>query len=117
MTRGPASFCCWRLIVRPSGGGRRRFVLCRRAARKPCFVAGDAAYRLSADSANRQPTPSASTTTRRAPTCACSWSTMPAAADFVLVDDGDTAEACSDATRSRRIRVDAAASDRRAIPI
>ena len=71
---------------------------------KPCFIAGSAGYQLSeAASANY---------TVRIDNAAPSPSLLvgdPAAADFVLVDDGDATDACKTATAIKSVRIDPAA--------
>jgi hypothetical protein len=74
---------------------------------KPCFIAGDSGYRFS-DSA------AADVTVRIASTAAAPSLRMQliddaAAADFVLVDDTDTVNACTDAAAVQSIRLDPAA--------
>lgn len=74
---------------------------------RPCFVTGSAAYRLSTDA-------SADYTVRidnaaAAPSLRLQIVDDPAAADFVLVDDGDAGHACTAATAISSIRVDPAA--------
>jgi hypothetical protein len=74
---------------------------------KPCFIAGAAAYQISGSA-------SANTTVRIDNTAANPSLRMqlvddPAAADFVLVDDNDSGDACKNATAINSIRVDPAA--------
>lgn len=74
---------------------------------KPCFAAGNAAYELSGSAA-------ADYTVRidnaaAKPSLRLQLVDDPAAADFVMVDDGDAAQACSGATSLKTVRVDAAA--------
>jgi hypothetical protein len=75
---------------------------------KPCFIAGTTGYRMSESS-------SANFTVRIDNTAAKPSLRMqlvddPAAADFVLVDDSDTVNACTGATAIQSIRLDPAAS-------
>jgi hypothetical protein len=74
---------------------------------KPCVVAGTAGYELSASA-------SANVTVRidnaaASPSLRMQLVDDPAAADFVLVDDGDAAEACKAASTIRTVRIDTAA--------
>jgi hypothetical protein len=71
---------------------------------KPCFVAGNAGYEISASA-------SANYTVRidnaaANPSVRLQIVDDPAAADFVLVDDGDTGAACNAATAISSIRID-----------
>lgn len=75
---------------------------------KPCFVAGNAGYELSGAK-------SATHTVRIDNTAANPSLRMqlvddPAAADFVLVDDGDAANACKSVATIESIRIDPAAA-------
>lgn len=75
----------------------------------PCFAASNATYKLSGDAA-------ADYTVRIdnaavSPSLRMQMVDDPAAADFVLVDDGDAAEACKAAASIKTIRVDAAAAE------
>ena len=75
---------------------------------KPCFVAGDAGYLLSANA-------SAAHIVRIDNTAAHPDLRMqrvddPAAADFVLVDDSDASLACEGVSGIESIRIDAAAA-------
>ncbi len=74
---------------------------------RPCFVSGAAAYELSATSA-------ADYTVRidnaaANPNLRMQLVDDPAAADFVLVDEGDSAEACKGSSSLETVRVDPAA--------
>lgn len=78
------------------------------ASDRPCFVAGNAGYKLSGSA-------SADYTVRIDNTAANPSLRMqlvddPAAADFVLVDDGDAANACEATTAINTIRIDPAAA-------
>lgn len=75
----------------------------------PCFAASNATYRLSGDAA-------ADYTVRIdnaavSPSLRMQMVDDPAAADFVLVDDGDASEACKAAGSIKTIRIDAAAAE------
>ena len=75
----------------------------------PCFAASNAAYKLSGDTA-------ADYTVRIdnaaiSPSLRMQMVDDPAAADFVLVDDGDASAACKAAASIKTIRIDAAAAD------
>jgi hypothetical protein len=75
----------------------------------PCFAASDATYKLSGDAAadftvridNAAPSPS----------LRMQIVDDPAAADFVLVDDGDAAEACKAAASIKTIHIDSTAAE------
>jgi len=74
---------------------------------KPCFIAGSAGYKISGSA-------SADYTVRIdnaavTPSLRMQLVDDPAAADFVLVDDGDAADACAAATAVNTIRIDPAA--------
>ena len=76
---------------------------------KPCFIAGNAGYKLSGSAA-------ANTTVRidnaaASPNLRLQLVDDPAAADFVLVDDGDAADACKAATAIKSIRIDPTAAN------
>ncbi len=78
------------------------------ANRSPCFAASNATYKLSGDAA-------ADYTVRidnaaPGPNLRLQMVDDPAAADFVLVDDGDAAEACKGAA-IKTIRIDATAAE------
>ncbi len=74
---------------------------------KPCFASGDATYELSGSSAADY--------TVRVDNAAANPSLRmqlvddPAAADFVMVDDGDATEACKAASSLKTVRIDPAA--------
>jgi hypothetical protein len=74
---------------------------------KPCFAAGNAAYELSSSNAADY--------TVRVDNAAANPSVRlqlvddPAAADFVMVDDGDATQACTGASSLKTVHVDAAA--------
>jgi hypothetical protein len=75
----------------------------------PCFAASNATYKLSGDAA-------ADYTVRidnaaASPSLRMQFVDDPAAADFVLVDDGDATEACKAAASIKTIRIDAAAAE------
>ena len=75
----------------------------------PCFAAANATYKLSGDAA-------ADYTVRIdnaavSPSLRMQMVDDPAAADFVLVDDGDAAEACKGAAAIKTIHIDAAAAE------
>lgn len=76
---------------------------------KPCFIAGNVGYELSGSA-------SANTIVRidnaaASPNLRLQLVDDPAAADFVLVDDGDAADACKAATAVKSIRIDPAAAN------
>ena len=78
-------------------------------APRPCFVAGTAAYRMASGA-------QANYTVRidnaaASPNLRMQLVDDPAAADFVLVDDSDGANACSAASPVKSIRLDAAAQN------
>ena len=71
---------------------------------KPCFAAGNAGYEISADT-----TPNYTVRIDNAaasPNLRMQIVDDPAAADFVLVDDGDTGAACEATTAINTIRID-----------
>jgi hypothetical protein len=75
----------------------------------PCFAASNATYKLSGDDA-------ADFTVRidnaaASPSLRMQFVDDPAAADFVLVDDGDAAAACKAAGAIKTIRIDSAAAE------
>lgn len=77
------------------------------APAKPCFAAGNAAYEMSGSNA-------ADYTVRidnaaAKPSLRLQLVDDPAAADFVMVDDGDSTQACGSAASLKTVRVDAAA--------
>lgn len=78
-------------------------------AAKPCFIAGDTGYRISDDAgANiivRIDNAAAN------PDLRLQLADNAAAADFVLVDDGDSSNACAGATAIRSIRLDPKAAN------
>ena len=74
---------------------------------KPCFIAGSAGYELSG-SASATYTVRIDNTTP-SPNLRIQVVDDPAAADFVLVDDGDAADACQTAAAIKSIRIDPAA--------
>jgi len=76
---------------------------------KPCFVAGNAGYQLSGSA-------SANYTVRidntaPVPSLRMQLVDDPAAADFVLVDDGDAGNACKTTSAIRSVHIDQAASN------
>jgi hypothetical protein len=75
---------------------------------KPCFVAGNAGYELSG-SAKADYTVRIDNTAPN-PSLRMQLVDDPAAADFVLVDDGDAAETCKATSTVNSIRVDPAAA-------
>jgi hypothetical protein len=76
---------------------------------KPCFIADAAGYRIS-DSASANFTVRIDNTAA-APNLRMQLVDDPAAADFVLVDDGDTVNACTGAASVKSIRLDPSASN------
>jgi fructose-specific component phosphotransferase system IIB-like protein len=79
-----------------------------KASDRPCYIAGNAGYKLSGSA-------SADYTVRidnaaANPSLRMQLVDDPAAADFVLVDDGDAADACEAATAINTIRIDPAAA-------
>lgn len=76
-------------------------------AKKPCFIAGDTGYQLSdgkADFTVRIDSTAAD------PDLRLQLADNAATADFVLIDEGDGANACSAAKIIRRVRLDSQAS-------
>ena len=76
---------------------------------KPCFAAGNAGYEISADT-----TPNYTVRIDNAaasPNLRMQIVDDPAAADFVLVDDGDTGAACKATTAINTIRIDPQAAN------
>ena len=73
----------------------------------PCFIAGASGYRFS-DSAAADFTVRIASAAAK-PSLRMQLVDDPAAADFVLVDDSDTGNACADASAVRSIRIDPAA--------
>ena len=78
------------------------------SAAKPCFVAGNDGYRISG-SAKADYTVRIDNTAPN-PSLRMQLVDDPAAADFLLVDDGDTAETCQATSTVSSIRVDPAAA-------
>src|ERR1019366_9949427 len=76
---------------------------------KPCFIAGNAGYRIS-DSASANFTVRLDNTAAQ-PNLRMQLVDDSAAADFVLVDDGDAVNACTGATAIQSIRLDPAAAN------
>ena len=76
---------------------------------KPCFIAGNAGYRIS-DSASANFTVRLDNTAAQ-PNLRMQLVDDSAAADFVLVDDGDAVNACTGATAIKSIRLDPAAAN------
>lgn len=77
------------------------------AATKPCFIAGNAGYQLTAVSHARHIVRIDNEAAR--PHLRMQMVDDPAAADFVLVDDSDAATACKGVSAVESIRIDAAA--------
>lgn len=75
---------------------------------KPCFIAGTAGYQLSGSTTADYTVRIDNTTP--SPNLRMQLVDDPAAADFVLVDDGDAADACNTAPAIKSIRIDPAAS-------
>ena len=71
---------------------------------KPCFIAGDSGYRISDGAAADFTVRIASAAAK--PNLRMQLVDDPAAADFVLVDDSDTVNACADAAAVQSIRID-----------
>ena len=87
----------------PAATAAGSFFTSSASSKAPCFFAGNAGYRISntdADLTVRIDNASA------APDLRLQVIDDAAAADFVLVDDGDTGSACADATAIRNIRRD-----------
>jgi len=78
------------------------------AAAKPCFVAGDAGYLLSASASAAHVVRIDNTAAH--PDLRLQLVDDPAAADFVLVDDGGASPACEGVAAVESIRIDAAAA-------
>lgn len=76
---------------------------------KPCFIAGAAGYRIS-DSASANFAVRIDNTAAQ-PNLRMQLVDDSAAADFVLVDDGDAVNACTGATAIKSIRLDPAAAN------
>jgi hypothetical protein len=76
---------------------------------KPCFIAGNAGYELSG-SASANYTVRIDNAAAR-PNLRLQLVDDPTAADFVLVDDGDAADACKAATAIKSIRIDPTAAN------
>ena len=74
---------------------------------KPCFVADTTGYEMSTGAQANYTV--RIDNTAPAPSLRMQLVDDPAAADFVLVDDGDPAEACKAATEIKSIRLDPAA--------
>ena len=74
---------------------------------KPCFAAGNAAYELSSSAAADYIVRIDNAAAK--PSLRLQLVDDPAAADFVMVDDGDATQACSGAASLKTVRVDAAA--------
>jgi uncharacterized protein YdeI (BOF family) len=74
---------------------------------KPCFAAGATGYQFSNGAAADFTVRIASSAAK--PSLRMQLVDDPAAADFVLVDDSDTANACADVSTIQSIRVDPAA--------
>ncbi len=79
------------------------------AALQPCFMSGAAAYRLAGNS-NADYTIRIDNDAAR-PDLRLQLVDKPGAADFVLMDDGDNADACREAGAVKTIRVDTASSN------
>ncbi len=93
------------IVAVPAAAGSSFFA----SSAKPCFIAGNAGYQLSGAA-------SANTTVRidntaPKPSLRMQLVDDPAAADFVLVDDGDLDNACKAATAIKSVRVDPAAAN------
>lgn len=78
------------------------------AAAKPCFVADDAGYLLSANTSAAHVVRIDNTAAH--PDLRMQLVDDPAAADFVLVDDSDASLACEGVSAVESIRIDAAAA-------
>ena len=76
---------------------------------KPCFIAGASGYQFSDSAAANFTVRIASTATQ--PSLRMQLVDDSAAADFVLVDDSDTVDACAGAAAVQSIRLDPAARD------
>lgn len=74
----------------------------------PCFVSGDAAYRLSASAAADYIVRVDNTAAN--PDLRLQLVDDPAAADFVMADEGDAAQACASTARLKTVRIDATAA-------
>jgi hypothetical protein len=75
---------------------------------KPCFVAGNTGYRLASGEGAAHIVRIDNTTAN--PSLRMQQVDDPAAADFVLVDEGDIAGACANVSIIETIRIDAAAA-------
>jgi hypothetical protein len=76
---------------------------------KPCFIAGTTGYELTAAAAAADATVRIDNAAAN-PSLRMQLVDDPAAADFVLVDDGDALNACKAMTAIKRVRLDATAS-------
>ena len=72
---------------------------------QPCFMAGAAGYRLTGSTAANYTVRIGSSAAQ--PDLRLQLVEDPSLADFVLVDDGDSADACREASEIKSIRVDA----------
>jgi hypothetical protein len=95
------------LVIAVPAATAGSFFTTNQTAAKPCFASGSAAYELSASAA-------ADYTVRVDNTAANPSLRMqlvddPAAADFVMVDDGDATLACKAASSLKTVRIDPAA--------
>lgn len=97
------------VIAIPAATAVSSFISSDASAAKPCFAAGTAAYEVSHGA-------SADYTVRIDNTAVSPSLRMqivddPAAADFVLIDEDDAAQACKTAASIKTIRIDAAATE------
>lgn len=79
------------------------------AASQPCFTSGAAAYRLSGGASANYTVRIGNEAAR--PDLRLQLVDAPDAADFVLLDDADNADACRAANTVKTIRIDAAAAN------
>jgi fructose-specific component phosphotransferase system IIB-like protein len=95
------------LIVAVPAAAAATYFTAHPSPQQPCFVAGDTAYRMS-DGAPATYTVRIDDTAAH-PSLRLQIVDDPAAADFVLVDDSDTAGACQNIGHVKSVRLDPAA--------
>lgn len=94
-------------VAVPAAGAAANSLLS--APEGPCFIAGTTGYRLTATSRADYTIRIDNEASR--PDLTVELVSDPAAADFVLVDDGDRAHGCDNAATVRTIRLDHAAAE------
>lgn len=95
------------LVVAVPAAAAGTFFAAQPAPQQPCFVTGNAAYRMS-DRATANYTVRVDNSAAN-PNLRLQLVDDPAAADFVLVDDGDAVNACKDAGTVKSVRLDPSA--------